>query len=222
MPSISPSHSSSLPPCLNRSLSACQGWGCAGKMGCSSQVAQIAQYFLLGGTFSRSKVTEWHTGWQLTLCGLGCQTIQMGCLGKKCCLNNNSLFSLGKRNRPKQKCPTEWVQPRATNAKAGAGLSQKTHDTVLPPQKELLQHHPVMPIHITQYTATCFQLGVGFSSPSDQVKVPGIWESIQEPVQNSPIRPSATLSVKANGTELRISPKNALKMSMLALLKEKA
>lgn len=83
-----------------------------------------------------------------------------------------------------------------------------------------------MPIHTTQYAATCFQLGVGFSSPlrvrKDQVKVPNIWVSIQEPVQNSPIWQSATLSVKPNGTELTISPKNALKMSVLALLKEKA
>lgn len=77
--------------------------------------------------------------------------------------------------------------------------------------------HPHHPIH-----CNCLQLGVGSSSPSDQVKVPNVWVSIQEPVQNSPIRPSATLSVKAKGVELTISPKNAQKMSVLALLKEKA
>lgn len=77
--------------------------------------------------------------------------------------------------------------------------------------------HPHHPIH-----CNCFQLGVGSSSLSDQVKVPNIWVSIQEPVQNSSIRPSAMLSVKAKGIELTTSPKNALKMSVLALLKEKA
>lgn len=77
-----------------------------------------------------------------------------------------------------------------------------------------------MPMHITQYTATHFQLGVGFSALSDHVKVPNICVSIQEPVQNSPIRPSAILSAKAKAIEHIISPKNALKMSVLALLKK--
>lgn len=150
-------------------------------------------------------------------------------LGKRC-PNDNSLFSLGKGNRPRQKRPAERVQPTATNGKAGAGFIIKTA------RKQF--YHPyrsctnaiqtVTPIHATEYTVTFFQFGFGFGfvSPTrvrgSQYFFPAFGYRSKNQCRIHLLNRRQRCLYKAKGTELTISPKNALKMSVLALLKEKA
>lgn len=131
----------SLPPSLNFSFSACDREPKLGeqrggvRLGLSSEVVQTAKHLLLGETFSRSRhisilppaslLVAAHPprGRMPNAPNLG----DSGCLGNECCRNGNSLVSLRKGNRPRQKCPSpEQVQPAATKVKAGAGFITET------------------------------------------------------------------------------------------------
>lgn len=63
------------------------------------------------------------------------------------------------------------------------------------------------PSTLSKYTVSFFQFGFGFffpppnSSKRFMVFFSSIWVLIQEPVQNSPIKPSTTLSVQSKGNK---------------------
>lgn len=94
----------------------------------------------------------------------------LGCLESKCCLNGNSLFSLGKGNSPRQKRPTEQVQPTATNFKAGAGfVMENTQQQSYHPCESCTNAiQAVAPIHMIKYTTTFFHFGCIFFSSSSK------------------------------------------------------
>lgn len=129
-----------------------------------------------------------------------------GCLESKCCLNDHSLFSLGKGNRLRQKRPAEQVQPTATNFKAGAGfVMENTQQQSHHPCERCTNAIPAAePNHTAKYTVTFFQFGCTFFPAQVRCSQYFFWHLCIDPrssaeFQNSSIKLLTTLSVQSKG-----------------------